>query len=141
MRRILRAGAAFCAIAASGNRRAWTAAAASRVLRLFISRCESTGEGLTIYTRRGAATEVFTLLYNRRLGRTEAVRAEHADPVRGARGGRGVRDQDSGAALALHPLAQQRQHRRGGLGIEVAGRLVGEHEPRPVDERSGDGDP
>ena len=39
-----------------------------------------------------------------------------------------------------HPVEQELEDPRRGLGIEVAGRLVGEEQPRPVGERAGEGD-
>jgi hypothetical protein len=44
----------------------------------------------------------------------------------------GVRDEDAGGTITLDLRAQQLEHRRGRVGIEVAGRLVREHQRRPV---------
>ena len=43
--------------------------------------------------------------------------------------------------MFLDPVTQQRQHLLRAVGIEVAGRLVDQHELRPVHERAGDRDP
>ena len=40
-------------------------------------------------------------------------------------------DDDGGCALALHELAQEREERRPGYGVELAGRLVGQEQDRP----------
>ena len=44
------------------------------------------------------------------------------------------------APLSLHARAQQLEHLGGAVRVQVAGRLVGEHEPRTVDERARDRD-
>ena len=49
-------------------------------------------------------------------------------------------DQDSGRALLLDALAQQREHLRGAFGIEIAGGLVRENERGPMDQRPCDRD-
>ena len=45
-----------------------------------------------------------------------------------------------GAAFAADQAQELGQHRVGGMLVEIAGRLVGEHQRRPVGERPGDGD-
>ena len=54
-----------------------------------------------------------------------------------AAAGEWVTSSAAGAARA-HCLAQQREHRGGRLGIEVAGRLVGQQQGRRVHQRAGD---
>src|SRR3954470_20062237 len=48
-----------------------------------------------------------------------------------------VRDHDHGLPEVVDRVAQQVEHLVGGLRVEVAGRLVGEHDGRPVDQRAG----
>ena len=50
-----------------------------------------------------------------------------------------VRDDDDGVAFP-RKLLEQRHDFRAGLGIEIAGRLVGQQDGRLVDQRAGDGD-
>ena len=50
-----------------------------------------------------------------------------------------VGDEDDGDALGAVELLEHLEDFLAGAGIEVAGRLVGEEHPRPVDQRSGDG--
>src|SRR5438309_5266042 len=47
---------------------------------------------------------------------------------------------EGGAAFAADELEEFGEDDVGGLLIEIAGRLVGEDEQRPVGERAGDGD-
>jgi len=42
--------------------------------------------------------------------------------------------------VRAHLLDEEREDALGGRGVEVAGRLVGEEEPRPMDERACDRD-
>src|SRR3954454_8553684 len=66
--------------------------------------------------------------------------AEHHDPV-GHCGRRGiVGDHDHRLAELVHGLAQQPQDLLGGVRVEVARRLVGEQDGRPVHEGARDGD-
>ena len=63
-----------------------------------------------------------------------------ARPGAGTRGDRVVvRDHDDRRARRVQ-LLQQRQDARAGAAVEVAGRLVGEHDRRPPDERPRDRD-
>ena len=62
---------------------------------------------------------------------------EAQDTIRHRGRARLVRDHHDGAAL-VGARAQQPQHLGAGLGVEVAGRLVGEQQRRVVDERAGD---
>src|SRR3954471_11647627 len=66
--------------------------------------------------------------------------AEHDDAVRVGGGGRVVGDHDDGLAEVVDGVPEQPEDLLGGLRVEVAGRLVGEHHGRAVDQRSGDGD-
>ena len=59
------------------------------------------------------------------------------DPRR--RHDRVVADEENGAAGGLVHLAQQIAEGTAGGGIEVAGRLVGQHDGGVVDQRAGDG--
>ena len=63
----------------------------------------------------------------------------HAVGVRGR--DRVVGDHDDGLAELADAVAQQAEHLRAGAGVEVAGRLVGEDDLGPGDQRPGDGDP
>ena len=59
----------------------------------------------------------------------------------GVGGGAGlVGDHHDRLAELVRRSAQEREHLGGGGRVEVAGRLVGEHHRRLVDERPGDGD-
>ena len=51
-----------------------------------------------------------------------------------------VGDHDHRLAELVHGLPQQGEHLVGGLRVEVAGRLVGEHHRRAVDQRARHGD-
>ena len=64
------------------------------------------------------------------------------DDAVGDVGGVGVvGDHDDGLAELVDGAAQQRRaRRRDDVRVEVAGRLVGEHDRGPRDERAGDGD-
>ena len=75
----------------------------------------------------------------RRLLADPAV-ADADDAVGDPRRGGIVADEDGGAALVARELADQVVEQRGALGVELARRLVGEEEPRPVRERGADGD-
>ena len=57
-----------------------------------------------------------------------------------ARDGRVVRDDDGGAVLLAHEVGEQRVGEHRVLAVELARRLVGEQQPRPVRERGADGD-
>ena len=52
-----------------------------------------------------------------------------------------VGDHHHRVAVLVDDLAQQREHLASGAGVERSGRLVGEHDLRPGDERPGDRDP
>jgi hypothetical protein len=52
-----------------------------------------------------------------------------------------VRDQNPGCALPLDHVAQERQHRRRAVRVEIAGRLVGEDQCRAMHQRARDRDP
>src|SRR5437879_13181920 len=66
----------------------------------------------------------------------QSLLRQYVGEVRGARGGRRMRDEDSGCALALDALAQQREHFPRAFRIEIAGRFVGE---RSEERRGGEG--
>ncbi len=68
--------------------------------------------------------------------------AAQAQPAVHARGELGVvrRDQRRHAGVA-HEAEQHVEHPAGGLRVEVAGRLVGEQQPRPVGQRPAERDP
>ena len=66
------------------------------------------------------------------------VEPQHA--VSGCRRRLGVRDQHAGGASAVDLAREQLQHDIGGVRIEIAGRLVGQHERRPVHQRARDRD-
>ena len=69
-----------------------------------------------------------------------AVGEEH-DAV-GVSGGQGVvGDHDDGLAEVVAGVAEEPQQRLSVPGVEVAGRLVGEHDLRSSDQCAGDGDP
>ena len=68
-----------------------------------------------------------------------AVLEEH-DAVGDARGAGVVGDHDDGLAELVDAAAEQVEDLAAGAGVEVAGRLVGEQDGRPGDERAGDGD-
>ena len=56
-------------------------------------------------------------------------------------GGAGVvGHEDHRRPVAARQLAEQREHLLARLGVEVAGGLVGEHQTRLADERTGDRD-
>ena len=57
------------------------------------------------------------------------------------RGVQVVGDHDDGLAELAHAAAQVVEHLRGRLAVEVAGRLVGEHDVRLGDQRAGDRHP
>ena len=65
---------------------------------------------------------------------------EEQHAVGDRRGVRVMGDHDGGLAERVDRAAQQREDLAAGRGVEVAGRLVGEHDARPRDERPGDGD-
>mmetsp|Transcript_25040 Transcript_25040/g.61562 ORF Transcript_25040/g.61562 Transcript_25040/m.61562 type:complete len:220 (+) Transcript_25040:3-662(+) len=48
-------------------------------------------------------------------------------------------DEDEGRALLAGPLQHQLEHRGGGVAVQVAGGLVGQHAGRPRDQGTGDG--
>src|SRR5437879_6963345 len=70
----------------------------------------------------------------------QSLLRQYVGEVRGARGGRRMRDEDSGCALALDALAQQREHFPRAFRIEIAGRFVGEHQARLVHQGARDRD-
>src|SRR5438552_10130003 len=70
----------------------------------------------------------------------QSLLRQHVDAVRGARGGRRMRNEDSGCALALHAFAQQREHFPRAFRIEIAGGFVGEHQARLVHQGARDRD-
>ena len=70
----------------------------------------------------------------------DAAVAEHDDAVGDRRGVRVVRDHHDRLAELVDRLAQQGEHLVGRLGVQVAGRLVGEHHRRAVDQRARHGD-
>ena len=70
----------------------------------------------------------------------DAAVAQHDEAV-ADRGGVGIMgDHHDGLVELVHGVAQQLQHLRAGLRVEVAGGLVGEHDGRPRDERARDRD-
>ena len=73
--------------------------------------------------------------------RLQSVRFEYQYPIGGVRRRLRVRDQDPGPGIGFDLRAQKRQRLRGGARIEIAGRLVGEQQTRPVHERTCDRDP
>ena len=70
----------------------------------------------------------------------DAAVAQHDDAVGGGRRARVVRDHDDRLAELVDCAAQHVEHVGGRLGVEVAGRLVGEHHGRTRDQRAGDRD-
>ena len=56
------------------------------------------------------------------------------------RGLRVVGDHDHRLVELVDRLAQQAEHLLGGVRVQVAGRLVGEHHRRAVHQRAGHGD-
>src|SRR6266511_4120471 len=70
----------------------------------------------------------------------QAPIAQADRPMRRGRDLRVVRDQDDGLPAILAERAQQPDDLLAGRRVEVSGRLVGEHDPRLVPERPGDGD-
>src|ERR687883_1530576 len=65
---------------------------------------------------------------------------EDEQPVGVGGGGRVVRDHDDRLAELVDGAAQQVEDLAGGLGVEVAGRLVGEDDGGLARQRTGDGD-
>ena len=64
------------------------------------------------------------------------------DDAVGMRRGHGVvGDHHDRVAVRVDDLAQEREHAAPGAGVERSGRLVGEHDLGPGDERPGDRDP
>ena len=63
------------------------------------------------------------------------------DAVAGLADLRVVGDQEEGLAVLSVELAEEREDLGRPLGVQVAGRLVGEDERRAVDERTGDRHP
>ena len=72
--------------------------------------------------------------------RRKPCAGEPVAPVAGRGGGLGVRDEDPRRAMRHDPLAQQRQHLARVFLVEIAGRLVGQHEFRLTDQRARNGD-
>ena len=66
---------------------------------------------------------------------------EEDDAVGVRRGDRVVGDHHDRLAVVVDAAPQQLEHLRAGAGVEVAGRLVGEDDPRPADQRPGHRDP
>src|SRR4051794_16567189 len=66
--------------------------------------------------------------------------AQDDDPVGDGRRVRVVGDHDHGLAEVVDRVAQQAEDLVGGLRVQVAGRLVGEHDRRTVDQRARHGD-
>ncbi len=62
------------------------------------------------------------------------------DPVGDRRGARVVGDHHDRLAVGCAHVAQQREDLGARLRVEVAGRLVGEDDGRPRDQRAGDRD-
>ena len=58
----------------------------------------------------------------------DAPVGEHEQPVGVGRGAGVVGDHDDRLAVLVDGAAQQREHLGGGVGVQVAGRLVGEHD-------------
>ena len=67
--------------------------------------------------------------------------ARKTHPVGVRRGDRVVGDDHDGLPVVVDAAAQQLEHLGAGPGVEVAGRLVGEDDPRPADQRAGDRHP
>ena len=76
----------------------------------------------------------------RKLGHQLAVGQEH-DEVRIRGGERVVGDHDDRLAMLVDGAAQELEHLRRGVRVEVAGRLVGEDQLGPADQRSRTRDP
>ena len=66
--------------------------------------------------------------------------ARNSDAVGVGGGDRVVGDHDDRLAEVVDDVAQQREDLAAGAGVERAGRLVGEHDLGPGDQRAGDGD-
>src|SRR5437764_776413 len=60
--------------------------------------------------------------------------------LRARRCGARMRDEDACRATLLHARAQQQCDLLRSVRIEIAGRLIGEHEARSMHERTRDGD-
>ena len=93
----------------------------------------------------GAGAEVGEPVGDLLGGRREQAAGEHAvgeeDHLVGVRGGdRVVGHHHDGLALAADRLAEQFEDVGGGLGVQRAGRLVGEDHRGPRDQGAGDGD-
>src|ERR1700722_13650636 len=73
---------------------------------------------------------LFELAYHGPVGQED-------DPVRVGGSPRVVRDHDDGLAKFRHRLTEKAEQVRGGIGVQVAGGLIGEDEVRPVDQRAG----
>src|SRR5690606_933325 len=69
----------------------------------------------------------------------DATRFQGQDAIGAARHGQAVRDQEAGAALLAQALAHPLKDGGATLGVEAAGRLVGQHQRRLVDQGAGDG--
>ena len=70
----------------------------------------------------------------------DAAVADDEDAVGVGRGARVVGHEDDGLAALVAGPPQRVEELVAGRVVEVAGRLVGEQERRPGDERAGDGD-
>ena len=64
----------------------------------------------------------------------------HRDPARQRRGQLAIVGDDQDRSTFGMQLAEQVHHGSAGSRVEVAGRLVGQHDRRAVDDRPGDGD-
>src|SRR5437868_12052931 len=61
---------------------------------------------------------------------TKTIRREQQHPVRGRRRDARVGHENAGCAADLDLIPEQAQDLSRAVGIEIAGRLVGEHKPR-----------
>src|SRR5882762_592698 len=94
----------------------------------FFLRASATCSSLTRYMQHSSGNPDRLPVAKASSRRSQSLLRQHEDAVSGARGGRGVRNEDAGCAFALHALAQQREHFPSAFGVEIAGRLVGEHQ-------------
>ena len=66
----------------------------------------------------------------------QSLLRQAVDAVRRRRGDFGMRDENSRGVIALELRAQDGEHFGCGVGIQIAGRLVGQHQARPMRERA-----
>src|SRR5690606_4611626 len=88
-----------------------------------------------------AAAEASSSRILRRVRSRQSAVTYREDAIRTADDLAAVRRHHEGRTARAAGLVEQSEHELGGLEVEVSGRLVGEHEPRPVSDGARDRDP